>query len=425
MNIGPILFIAAKDLRLLLRHRSSAFTVVVFPFLMALVFGLIFSGSGGGNRGHMEIGLVDEDHTEFSARYGKKLGGLDGIHLQELAPGEARERVRKGSLTAYVRLKKGFGSAMGVFAGNQALIEINSDPSRQAEVGFLEGMVVQSVFMTIQGYVSDRGFLKGKLKEGREALAHSPGLTLPERAVVGRLYDDLDRFLDQATTGTLQEGPGGSSFLKIDKNQVTVEGQKGPKTSFEVTFPSGCLWGVMACAASFAFSIVTERTRGTFLRLRLSPLTRLDILLGKGLACFIASVSITCLLMAVGHVVFKVPIANPLGFAMAVASTSFCYVGIMMLVAVLARTEQAVGGFSAMVNLIFAMFGGGMIPLVFMPEWMLRVSTFSPVKWGIYSLEGAIWRGLTVSEMVMPCGILLAIGGGCFLVGERLFERTD
>ena len=66
-----------------------------------------------------------------------------------------------------------------------------------------------------------------------------------------------------------------------------------------------------------------------------------------------------------------------------------------------------------------------MIPLVAMPPWLLTLSNFSPFKWGIYSLEGAVWRGFSASDMVVPCAILVSIGALCFAVGVVIFRRMD
>ncbi len=64
------------------------------------------------------------------------------------------------------------------------------------------------------------------------------------------------------------------------------------------------------------------------------------------------------------------------------------------------------------------MFGGGMIPLAFMPRFMATLSQASPVKWSILALEGAIWRGFTPIEMLLPCGVLVAVGAVCLAVGS-------
>jgi ABC-2 type transport system permease protein len=49
---------------------------------------------------------------------------------------------------------------------------------------------------------------------------------------------------------------------------------------------------------------------------------------------------------------------------------------------------------------------------------MTTLSQASPVKWSILALEGAIWRGFTPSEMLLPCTILIAVGGVCLVVGS-------
>ena len=51
-----------------------------------------------------------------------------------------------------------------------------------------------------------------------------------------------------------------------------------------------------------------------------------------------------------------------------------------------------------------------MVPLAFMPGILRTLSNFTPVKWGILALEGAIWRDFTAAEIATPCAILLAIG---------------
>jgi ABC-2 type transport system permease protein len=71
------------------------------------------------------------------------------------------------------------------------------------------------------------------------------------------------------------------------------------------------------------------------------------------------------------------------------------------------------------------MTGGGMIPLIAMPPWMQAVSNFSPVKWGILSFEGAIWRGFSLAEMVPALGILLGIGVVAAVAGTRVWQRTN
>jgi ABC-2 type transport system permease protein len=59
-----------------------------------------------------------------------------------------------------------------------------------------------------------------------------------------------------------------------------------------------------------------------------------------------------------------------------------------------------------------------------MPSFMKSISHFSPVKWSILSLEGAIWRGFTPGEMLMPCGALVLTGAVCLAIGTAVLSRA-
>jgi ABC-2 type transport system permease protein len=181
----------------------------------------------------------------------------------------------------------------------------------------------------------------------------------------------------------------------------------------------------MACAATFGGSIVKEITAGTFLRLRLAPIFRAHILAGKGLACFATNVVVCIVLIVIGIMIFGIRIANPFILAIAIASSSLAFVGIMMLISVLGKTEEAVGGAGWGILMVLAMSGGGMVPSFVMPGWLQKIGNFSPVKWGILSFEGGIWRDFTLTEMTLPVGILLGIAVVGFSAGVMILARFD
>ena len=116
---------------------------------------------------------------------------------------------------------------------------------------------------------------------------------------------------------------------------------------------------------------------------------------------------------------------NYLFLVIAAVCISFCFVGIMMSMAVLGKTEQSVSGAGWAINMVMAMLGGCMIPVMFMPSFMRDFSVVSPIKWGILSLEGAIWREFSFAEMVLPCVILLAIGGVGMAFGTWVLSRAE
>jgi ABC-2 type transport system permease protein len=204
-----------------------------------------------------------------------------------------------------------------------------------------------------------------------------------------------------------------------------LQASNGPRTAFEISFPSAILWALLGCTSGFAQSLVTERTLGTYLRLRASPLSRSQVLLGKGLASYLAGVGIIVALLAIGGTFLGVRLQHPGALTAAVLATPFCFTGMTLLFANLGKTERAVGGASWAVMLVMSMLGGGMIPLIAMPAWMQTASNVSPVKWGILGLEGAIWRGFSAAEMVLPCAILIGVGLLGMTLGWILSGRRD
>ncbi len=97
----------------------------------------------------------------------------------------------------------------------------------------------------------------------------------------------------------------------------------------------------------------------------------------------------------------------------------------MMFISVIGKTERSVAGAGWAIFLVFAMTGGGMVPLMIMPPWMLKVGSISPVKWSMLSFEGAIWRGFTLGDMMTPVIILLVYGLVAFLIGVMILQKYD
>jgi ABC-2 type transport system permease protein len=54
---------------------------------------------------------------------------------------------------------------------------------------------------------------------------------------------------------------------------------------------------------------------------------------------------------------------------------------------------------------------------------MARLSDVSPVKWSVLALEGAIWRGFAAPDMLLPAGVLIAVGTFAFAAGVAFVKE--
>jgi len=383
--------LAMKDLRLLVRDRMALFWVVFFPLTMAFMFGLMFGGGGKSKKGDddesnaIPIALVDVEGSKESGEFAKRLEDSKDVAVsREPDEAAAKRRVLKGDVAAYLVLRGDFAGP-GMFGGKPPRAELGFAPSHRAESGMLRGIVMEAA--------------AAKLNESLKASG-------------------------------MDFGGGGGSLSPIRIEAVEVSAQKDPArvmpaTNWEITFPSSILWGLIGAAATFALSLVRERHAGTFYRLKTAPVTRAQILAGKGLACFLSCAFVLTLLLTIGVVGLGVRVQNAPGLVLAGLSAAACFTGLMMFLSTLGDSEQAAAGMSWGILMILSMFGGGMFPLFLMPGWMQTASNVSPVKWGILAIEGGIWRGFSMADELRPCAVLVGVGVAGFVVGSMILAKKD
>jgi len=419
-----ILALAEKDLRILLSIKIGVFFTFIWPLLVAIMFGVIFSGPGE-TSAKIRIALVDEDASAPSKDFIERLDKAGRFDTLRTSRENAAALVRRGDRTAAIVFPRGFGEAAGrIFYGTPPKVEVMIDPSRKAESAMLEGLLFQQAAEGTQRILADRSASRDMVRRALNELNASPGPPASERESLGRFLGDLDRFLQSEPPQ--QAGAGGPNWqpLEIEHKEVTRE-RFGPRNAFDVTFPQGIVWGIIGCAMTFGIGIVSERTHGTLTRLQCAPLTRSQLLAGKALACFVSIAVVEVGLFVVGRIFFKVRPTSVGLLALACFAVCVAFVGMMMLVSSMGKTEQAAAGAGWAVMLPLSMLGGGMVPLFAMPSWMQTVSQVSPVKWSILALEGAIWRGFSLREMLLPCTILTVFGIACFIVGTRTFRTQS
>jgi ABC-2 type transport system permease protein len=439
-----VLALAMKDLRLLLRDRVGFFFTFFFPLIIGVFFGYVFAGPKSNDASsELRILVADLDDTDASRDLARR---LDEHRLVAVEPAgsddAARASVLAGRRTAAIIIPDGFGAASAnLFVGQSPTIQLALDPSRSAEGAMLQGVLMEVAFTSMQSDFQHADRMRERATIARDAL-QSNNLPPPLRAAFETLLDSSVGLAEQiemqneaglapddagvaGNGGETGGDAGGWSPIAIETVEIRRTRANRPSNAFEVTFPQAMIWGILGSCYGFAMSLVVERTKGTLMRLRVAPVSTSALLLSKALACFLTMLVVMAMLLVIGELFFNVRPQSPLFLAIAILSAAVCFCGMMMLLAVLARTEAAAGGFGWAILLILAMLGGGMIPLFVMPGWMQRASVVSPVNWAIRAMEGAIWRGFSAQQMLTPCAMLLAFGAICFALGVLGFKRLE
>lgn len=111
--MNAIWTLAVKDLRILLRDKAGFFFTFFYPILIAVFFGLIFSGSGGSGstKSALSVYVIDQDSTDISQKFVETLAQSEDLKLTPISLEKAQEEVRLGKKAAYILIKKGYGDA--------------------------------------------------------------------------------------------------------------------------------------------------------------------------------------------------------------------------------------------------------------------------------------------------------------------------
>ncbi|MGQ9835585.1 MAG: ABC transporter permease [Thermoanaerobaculaceae bacterium] len=419
--MSAIWAIARTDLRRLFRKPMLLFWVLGYPVLVGVLFGLAFSGIGK-PRGQLPIVVAVADGSQKAQEFLKLLAQENSLKVTVGDPQSARESVRVGKAIAYVLVKEGFGQVRPFMPEEKPLLELGLDPARKAEAGLVEGLITKAYFSLMFRHMQQPANLLEASQKLKEEL---PALPEPLHGPLGTLAESLEKLAAAIQLRPEVSWEEANPFTKPPFERVEITGdRKRPPNAFAITVPQASAWALISVVMSFSLTLVRERTDGTWLRLRLAPLTSYQVVFGKVTACFLTAFGALALVLAIG-VGLGVQPHNWLLLLLVGLCTAFCFSGLTMLLGSLGKSEEEASGWGWAVMLILGMLGGAMIPLAFMPPWMRLLAQGSPLRWAVFALEAATWRG-TSWEQVWPLLVLLS---GCGLVslvyaGKRLSQQV-
>lgn len=425
-----VLVLAAKDLHAIIREKTTLIFTVFFPLFIGITFGVIFSGGGGDSR--IGVLVLDDDSTPASARFVELLAENPALSLTDATDRDVVElAIRESRAPAAIVIEPGFAEALRTsMLGDPPRITLLIDPARRAERPLLEGVLAERSMMLLSERFAEPTTRNDSLAAIRQRIADNQDIPVGERLAWLAALDQILRLPaptpGEAATPDQAEASGTPTFRPIDTEVRVISSSRiSPPSAFHVTFAMAMVWAIMGCSATFAVSLVTERTSGTLLRLRAAPIGPLAIVLGKAIACFIASMIVAAMMLFIGMLGFGVRPGSMIALLIAVPAAAVAFAGIMMLLSVLGSNKSSASQLAWAAMLLIAVPGGGMLPLIAMPGWLAAIGRFSPMRWAILAIEGGLWRGFSIAQLMPSVGVLMAFAFGAFVLGVVLFRWAD
>jgi ABC-2 type transport system permease protein len=171
------------------------------------------------------------------------------------------------------------------------------------------------------------------------------------------------------------------------------------------------------------FALVESIREGVITRLRVTPLSRVGLLLGRELVLValigFQAAAITVIALALG---LRVPPDDFLLALIVLAMMVLLGVSISYAMALFVP-ERVLGNLANGVAQPLSLLAGILIPLSVAPLWVRRVALWNPWAWGANGMR-AIFQGHIGAQVVWEAGIILAgLATVAIILSSRLFTR--
>ncbi len=174
-----------------------------------------------------------------------------------------------------------------------------------------------------------------------------------------------------------------------------------------------------------AFTIVEEKERGTVDMLATSPLTRVELVLGKILPYLALSLIAITTIVIMGYLLFGVPIKGSL-LSLAGASIVylFCVLGLGILVSTLTSRMQDAMFLAFIVSLLPGiLLSGFAFPIESMPQLIKPLSYLVPTRYFLIIIRGIYLKGLGLEALWRQVLPLLAYGLALLGISALRFKK--
>jgi ABC-2 type transport system permease protein len=174
-----------------------------------------------------------------------------------------------------------------------------------------------------------------------------------------------------------------------------------------------------------SMAIVRERERGTLEQLIVTPLKSYELMLGKIIPyIFVGYVQIT-LALAVGIIIFDIPVRGSLGLLYALASVFIiASLSLGVFISNLAKTQMQAMQMSFFVFLPSILLSGFMFPREAMPLFFYALGNVIPLTFFLEIVRGIVLKGIGMQYLWSQLFALIAFILAVFTASVFKFKKT-
>lgn len=409
-SINQLAAIAKTDFLGVFRNKTAIFFTLLFPLFFIVIIGFTFGQSGETEMNRISVGVVNLDDELVTVNATNSVNGTIGnIFFQGLenanftvtdygeygdrdTNGTAAYDISRGDIDAILIIPANFTETLtfqyidnfGIPVPMTSHIELHVDPTdttgalitQQSVLGFISAFIEEYQKIAIEMITPD-------IKDYVEVLANPISVSINEAEVTEAEL----QWIDYMVPGTL-----GLVLIWSGLNHASM-------------------------------TIATERTKGTFQRMVIAPVSPTVVLLGK-LISALAIVYMSAFIMLLSSVLlFQVNLYWDIPvIILTIFLGAFSAIGIGLIISSLAKNEEAANSISVIISVPLQFFIGAFFPLSIMPEAAQAFGNALPFTKLVNAMQDVMTRNLPF-DAVMPEIVYLAVSGLIlFLIGTIAYR---
>ncbi len=244
------------------------------------------------------------------------------------------------------------------------------------------------------------------------------------QVAVGYMNSVLSRFsLDRVALILKSQGMNIESQIPIKVSPVVMFNPRLDSTWYMIPALVVILVALITGLLT-GLSIVKEKEKGTFEQLLVTPITPIQLVVGKIIPFVIIGVIEIVAFFAVSLLWFRIPFkGDPVALFVFAIFYMMSSLGIGILASMIARTSQQVLFLLWFILIFFIMLSGFFIPIENMPGWVQIVTAANPVRFFMFIVRSILLKGATFVDLWREGLAMLFIGIAVFWIALSSFQR--
>jgi len=374
--LGRLRHMLIKEFIQVLRDRRTRFVLFGPPIIQMLIFGYAATLEIK----HISTAIVDYDNTQVSRDLISHFAASQYFSVRLLNPDRTQIPVLidRGDIILAIQINAGFAQDLGKGGTAHLQVIVDSSNSNTALIGL--------------GYVNQVA--------GNFAQDHQ----------IAR----LQRLSPQTVSGIPRIGLDHRPWYNIDLSDRW----------FFIPGVIGNLIMVIVVNLT-AFGVVREREIGTLEQIMVTPIRRVEFILGKTVPFFLIGLFDAILVSVFGTLWFGVPLRGSIGgLALGTVLFLICMLGVGLFISTISRTQQqamVTAFFFIMPSVLFSGFGS---PISSMPEMLQWLTYLNPLRYFQEVLRSIYLKGIGLNVLWQEMAAMALLGVIMLTVSVFRFQKS-